>query len=495
MSTRRSISFAAVAVGIGVVAACGGSPRGGEARAPGSSASPPATGVIHGRRAPARRATARVAPAPGGHASASAPRILAGPSLTSWTPAFRAHRHPATDLSQAVIVDDYEVPLYTRAGGGTQAGLARLGAILPAEPTGQHCDGGEWVKVSGDAYACTGEGLILARSMRAARARIPKSRAAHPGKLMPYVYAKATIGAPRMNELPPGAADSAVKGVLERWMNGPYFLALWRKVEKHGEAYFETIQGRYVRADDLQLEPTPPMHGEELGGRYHLPLAFVLEDAELRCVDGHALEPCGRAEKHARFEATGAIDDDRGAWVLGPDGIAVAAEHVRVATRVDRPDGVPADARWIHIDLSTQSLVAYEGDEPVYVTLVSSGRPGHETPTGLFRIERKYVSKTMRGPDEKGWYEVQEVPWTMYFTGHFALHGAYWHDRFGRTKSHGCVNAPPVDARWLYYWSRDPLPAGWHADLDLDGAWVYVSGTTPPEEPPAAPETAGGKAG
>jgi hypothetical protein len=51
----------------------------------------------------------------------------------------------------------------------------------------------------------------------------------------------------------------------------------------------------------------------------------------------------------------------------------------------------------------------------------------------------------------------------MFFQAHNALHGAYWHDQFGRTKSHGCVNLAPSDARYLFEWLEPKLPAGWTA--------------------------------
>jgi lipoprotein-anchoring transpeptidase ErfK/SrfK len=170
-------------------------------------------------------------------------------------------------------------------------------------------------------------------------------------------------------------------------------------------------------------------------------------------------------------------------YVIGEGGFAAPRDAVRVVTQTPRPEEVPAGAKWIHIDLSQQALVAYEGDRPVYVTLVSSGRQGYETPGGLFRIQRKYLSKTMNGKDiEDGRrYQVQEVPWTMYYDGNFAVHGAYWHNKFGYTKSHGCTNVPPADARWLYYWATLSVPDGWHALLDQQGTWVYFSGETPPD--------------
>lgn len=109
---------------------------------------------------------------------------------------------------------------------------------------------------------------------------------------------------------------------------------------------------------------------------------------------------------------------------------------------------------WIEVNLSTQYLIAWEGDVSVNETYVSTGRPGFETPTGTFFINSKLESTDMEGVINGEYYNVPSVPWVMYFTdvGH-ALHGTYWHNNFGETMSHGCVNLPMDFAEWLYNWA------------------------------------------
>jgi lipoprotein-anchoring transpeptidase ErfK/SrfK len=109
-----------------------------------------------------------------------------------------------------------------------------------------------------------------------------------------------------------------------------------------------------------------------------------------------------------------------------------------------------------------QYMTVWEGDQVVNGTYVSTGKPGFETPTGTFRVLYKYVSQTMAGTIGGETYYVPDVPWVMYFTnyGH-AIHGAYWHNDFGTTRSHGCINLPTYNtpgwsydfARWLFYWA------------------------------------------
>jgi hypothetical protein len=75
-------------------------------------------------------------------------------------------------------------------------------------------------------------------------------------------------------------------------------------------------------------------------------------------------------------------------------------------------------------------------------------------------------------------YSIEDVPWTMYFSGNFALHAAFWHERFGRPRSHGCVNLTPTDARWLFQWSAPLLPQGWHGmfvQRRAPSVWVYIT--------------------
>src|SRR5262249_61126793 len=83
-------------------------------------------------------------------------------------------------------------------------------------------------------------------------------------------------------------------------------------------------------------------------------------------------------------------------------------------------------------------------------------------------------------------YSVADVPWTMYYDGHFALHTSYWHDGFGYPLSHGCINLAPRDARVLYQWSSPDVPPGWtsvYRDEDTPGSLVRVRSKRVPDPP------------
>jgi len=106
---------------------------------------------------------------------------------------------------------------------------------------------------------------------------------------------------------------------------------------------------------------------------------------------------------------------------------------------------------WMDINLSTQYMVVYQGNNVIGRTYVSTGRPGFDTPAGTYYINRKVPVKDMTGTLGGEYYYVHDVPSVMYFTnrGH-AIHGAYWHNNFGYRMSHGCVNLPLNFASWLY---------------------------------------------
>jgi lipoprotein-anchoring transpeptidase ErfK/SrfK len=105
--------------------------------------------------------------------------------------------------------------------------------------------------------------------------------------------------------------------------------------------------------------------------------------------------------------------------------------------------------RWIDVDLTNQSVYAYEGDTVVNSFIVSTGTWLTPTVTGQYKVYVKYRSAPMSGPG----YYLPDVPYIMYFYKSYGLHGTYWHHNFGTPMSHGCVNLQTDDAAWLYNWA------------------------------------------
>jgi hypothetical protein len=161
-------------------------------------------------------------------------------------------------------------------------------------------------------------------------------------------------------------------------------------------------------------------------------------------------------------------------YQIGP-GQWVHQFNIAKITPVARPAEVET-YKWVGIDLYEQTLIAYEGETPVYATLIASGLEKWPTNEGLFNVYLRYERTTMSGAyQQEDFYSLQEVPWTMYFDGDIALHGTYWHDGFGYRHSHGCVNMSITDANWVYEWSRDELDRSVPDDKDLS-VYVYSTG-------------------
>ena len=90
---------------------------------------------------------------------------------------------------------------------------------------------------------------------------------------------------------------------------------------------------------------------------------------------------------------------------------------------------------------------------------ISTGLEFTPTPRGTFTVFKKTPSRYMQGPlpnlPDNQYYDLPGVPWNLYFThGGAVIHGAYWHNSFGKPYSHGCVNLSPEDARKLYDWAE-----------------------------------------
>ena len=147
----------------------------------------------------------------------------------------------------------------------------------------------------------------------------------------------------------------------------------------------------------------------------------------------------------------------------------VPAEHVRPVYPEDlTPISPHIHDKHIEISLADQLLTACEGDEPVFTTRISGGVGGSlATPRGNHRIIFKAPSRHMVGED----FDLPGVPFDSYFWGAVAIHGTYWHNDYGRPRSHGCVNVPSEAAKWIFRWTHPVVP------YEEDGLRVQEGGT------------------
>ncbi len=140
----------------------------------------------------------------------------------------------------------------------------------------------------------------------------------------------------------------------------------------------------------------------------------------------------------------------------------------------------------IYVDLTNQTLSAYQGDTLFMQVPVSTGKWG-KTPTGEFAIWEKIRATKMSGGSGADYYYLPNVPYVMFFSNDqvaagrgFSLHGAYWHNNFGHPMSHGCVNMRTVDAQKLYFWVGPSTAANVNlATKDDPGTKITIYGEAP----------------
>lgn len=109
----------------------------------------------------------------------------------------------------------------------------------------------------------------------------------------------------------------------------------------------------------------------------------------------------------------------------------------------------------------------------MFASLVSTGLNVTPTQEGLFHVYVRYRRTPMTTVgDSQFFYYMEDVPWTMYFNGNQALHGAYWHDNLGNRRSHGCVNLSLTDAYWLYNFFAEQIDVTAEV-VDYPAVYIY----------------------
>lgn len=254
--------------------------------------------------------------------------------------------------------------------------------------------------------------------------------------------------------------DGRVIGILDNEFT--YVTALRRE-----DGWIEINPNQWVQSQYLENVSVSQFAGVLLTSEPRYPLAWILEDARPVEAPGGAESAAQDAliPRYTRVYLHEAVDVNGSRWYqIGPDRWLPGAQVASVSP-VERP--VQIDTyRWISVDLDEQVAVAYEGNTPVFATLVSTGTSERQTSEGLFHIYAHYKRVTLDGADGMpDWYYLEDVPWMMYFDENIGFHGAYWHDSFGYPRSHGCVNLSITDASWLYHWSQARV--AWAVERDL----------------------------
>ncbi len=430
--------------------------------------------------------------------------------------------------------------VYTDVGPvRTRLGYLRAGQIVDARGpaiVNEGCDGG-WYRVNPRGFICVGKGatkdlnasVVVASSVRAVR-----------GQGLPYVYAMAGEVPPLLyfrlaskEEIKKVEGDISSQALrfkqqlavtgLEKILGEPGpppdFLKDGQSLEKpygvESKLHFSVHAGRaapdsgfaiarvfeheariwglsteldIIALDRMKVVRPSAFHGTELGEGETLPVAFIERHfaQKYKMADSGQLVPAGSYGYREPVKLTGKTLGQGGTFYETRDGFWMASDGARIVEpRKEYPSFVTGTRKWIDISIIQQSLVAYVGEKPVYATLVSTGRGGMGDPEkvaatvrGTFMVYAKHVSATMDGTEDKAdSYALLDVPFVQYFHKGYALHGTYWHDEYGKVRSHGCVNLAPIDAAWLFEWTDPPVPNDWHSVINKErGTVVHIRG-------------------
>ncbi|MER3485781.1 MAG: hypothetical protein C4345_07305 [Chloroflexota bacterium] len=176
-------------------------------------------------------------------------------------------------------------------------------------------------------------------------------------------------------------------------------------------------------------------------------------------------------ERRQRPSCAAGTGDGQRAWHRYGAGCARRFAGLRRAVVLDHGQSEPARrsvCAWIEVNVSQQTLYAYQGDTLITQTLVSTGLAPNTTELGVFHVRYKVPVTDMQGTtgpngeviavgtEAQGGerYIVKDVPDVMYINADAeALHGTYWHNNFGYPMSHGCINLPLDMAHFLYGWA------------------------------------------
>ncbi|MGQ9903613.1 MAG: L,D-transpeptidase family protein [Anaerolineae bacterium] len=229
-------------------------------------------------------------------------------------------------------------------------------------------------------------------------------------------------------QLPDGYAHSGFIQPCERVFNAPVELA-------EGERFWGEVTVPFVEA---RAQPHP---SARLRYRYNYGCVFQVIAST---VD---------AEGNPWYQ----IHDEN----LG-NGFFVRAEAMRRIEEAEfaplSPDVPPAYKR-IEVDVAQQMIRAFERNEMVYEARTATGVAGTRTTPGEHRILKKTPSRHMTGGSGSGYYDLPGIGWCTYFThSGIAIHATYWHNDYGRPRSHGCVNLFPEHAKWFFRWTTPVAP-------------------------------------
>ncbi|MEM7435699.1 MAG: L,D-transpeptidase [Myxococcota bacterium] len=368
---------------------------------------------------------------------------------------------PPPSWGRSIEVVDDGAPLMLEPGAGSiRRGTVRAGTRLGFEQRvfGEGCSTGVWYQTSDGLFIC--EAHVRPST---APPGVAPNPAIDPDALLPQRYAFVRVDGTRAFHHP---SDYFANDYVEALGRGFGIVVTGEQVYQ-GVQFVRTRKHTWIERASLRFVRGSPFRGTAIQPGTSLDVAWVRAKAT-RVVDRPGGRTVGRLDRHALVH----VEQFRGAMAKIRRGGWVRTRDLARASLASPPEGAGPDDRWIDVDVDAQVLVAYVGTQPVFATLVSSGRAtkASETPLGVFELWAKLDYTDMddvERTDVAVNYSIQDVPWVQFFKGSYGFHAAFWHDDFGRRRSHGCINLSPADARTLFQFTEPVLPPGWAAILAL----------------------------
>jgi lipoprotein-anchoring transpeptidase ErfK/SrfK len=241
----------------------------------------------------------------------------------------------------------------------------------------------------------------------------------------------------------------------------------------HNRVWYELEDGGYVYSGSIQPVRTI------LNTPQNIPLTGALGEVSVPYTDARETpEPKGNVIYRLYYEtvhwvqATYIDTGDGSVWYFLLDDkfdqfYYVPAEHIRLLPDEELAplsQHVPDKEKRVEVRLNDQLVLAYETGRLIFATRTATGgrlRSGtYTTPTGDFITYHKRPTRHMAAGDlASSGFDLPGVPWVIYIKDNgISFHGTYWHNDYGRPRSHGCINLTPQAAKWLYRWTIPTVP-------------------------------------
>ena len=294
-------------------------------------------------------------------------------------------------------------------------------------------------------------------------------------KDLPFMYAKVTAeSAPIFETMEAAIEGEPVKRYLTTGLDYVSYLGIY--YDENNNKYYQIEVNEWMRASELSGGAVySPFQGLTFTQTPTQNFGWVLHAIHPKTSPSVLAEDAPQA--YTRWDVVpfyDVVENEGLVWYqIGLGEWVNLKDFSALYINTNRPEGVPQEVnQWIEIDLHSQTIAAYQDNQLIFASIISSGVDGFWTRPGVFQIYKAIDAELMTGAflaNKADYYYLEDVPWVLYFDEARAIHGAYWHFNLGLAQSHGCVNLAPGDAKFIYDW----------ADI---GTYVFVhdpSGKTP----------------